>query len=120
MPLEHVSHLRKRGLRYASRLKLAAGVAATAAPLRALLQLPPLPAARLLAMLNVGSQGGSRGGAFFEASMKQRKWAFVAVYGEEEGLKRWAQWYYGKKRKGGRRMQRHAHVLCLAGCACGW
>jgi hypothetical protein len=95
-------------LKYENRLLLAAGSAVTASPLRALLGLDPLDVATLLALVGREAKAGEgkakgwyKGGAYCEAVMRQRLFAFIAAYGAEKGQRHWQQWYTGCKRRAG-------------------
>lgn len=108
VPFEHRSHLAWRALKPENRMLLAAGCVATASPLRALLGLRPLDPKVLLALVGGEAEEGEgkrkgwyRGGAYCEAVMRQRLFAFQAVYGDVEGQRRWQEWYTGCKRRAG-------------------
>lgn len=95
-------------LKYENRLLLAAGSAVTASPLRALLGLDPLDVATLLALVGRETKAGEgkakgwyKSGAYCEAVMKQRLFAFIAAYGAEKGRRLWQEWYSGSKRRAG-------------------
>jgi hypothetical protein len=107
-PFEHRSHMAWGALKHENRLLLAAGSAVTASPVRALLELEPLDITTLLALVGPEAKAGEgkrsgwySGGAYCEAVMRQRMFAFMVAYGRGEGQRLWREWYLDCKRRGG-------------------
>ena len=104
-PAEHMSHVAWQAMKEETRLWILEGLVAVHAARAALLGSAPPLVDKLLTIVGGEERKGVKGykgGAYCEAVMKTaRRAQFRAVYGDDEGDKRWKEWYIGCKQRAG-------------------
>ena len=110
-PPEHISHIMWSALKSESRLWVLEGGVHVYSLQAAIMGTTPPQVEKLIGLIDASPHKlWFRGGAYAEAVMKTvRRMQYHTLYGVEEGEKKWADYYYGAKKRAG--AHTHTHTL---------